>query len=480
MTTTYPLTLLTAEETAPPAAAPAGAEGSTAAAGLPLVWRLPLPCPELSAPPAQPQHSRLLADLLSARKAEAAAQLGLDPERVGTVTLDLETLKRLGVLVDVSVHGISALTTRASWAELGIPEGDVRRRRLRRGTKELFPAEVEREFCSIESGVRHALSELSWDVQGFRPFRWVPLGAYDRWQARWHDFGCRWAAAKGRLLDRYDEHRAAYLAALAGMAREAWDALTARAAAGGPGAGMACDGQTFRTAAEFVDRVVEMGDRFPSREALDAGLALEYHTALVITGMDVEGELAQEAGLRAARFEAHAREQAAVAQAQQAEAGARRTSRLADLAVEEERRALEDRLEAMHRANLAHAREQLAEVVSPLKDLFERMRARIYADAARLADGIRRNGCLRGQSAQAARSLHETFRLLAVSGDEELERRLLELQQLLVPGPADDGPRYATAAVLGELEDIADLTHQAALDVERRALAQTRAGALEL
>jgi hypothetical protein len=48
-------------------------------------------------------------------------------------------MRELGVLVDVDVHGTSMFTARATWNELGIPEEDTRRKRLKRGTKDLIP-----------------------------------------------------------------------------------------------------------------------------------------------------------------------------------------------------------------------------------------------------------------------------------------------------------------------------------------------------
>jgi hypothetical protein len=71
------------------------------------------------------------------RKLQIAAAVGTD--HVAEVSLDIRRMRELGVLVDVDVHGTSMFTARATWNELGIPEEDTRRKRLKRGTKDLIP-----------------------------------------------------------------------------------------------------------------------------------------------------------------------------------------------------------------------------------------------------------------------------------------------------------------------------------------------------
>jgi hypothetical protein len=94
-------------------------------------------------------------------------------------------MRELGVLVDVDVHGTSMFTARATWNELGIPEEDTRRKRLKRGTEDLIPKVYIGRLRSLEARFRQSLDKHSFDVAGFRPYRWVPFTAYESWRGEW-------------------------------------------------------------------------------------------------------------------------------------------------------------------------------------------------------------------------------------------------------------------------------------------------------
>jgi hypothetical protein len=154
--------------------------------------------------------------------------------------------------------------------------------------------------------------------------------------------------------------------------------------------------------------------------------------------------------------------------------------RLVQMRLEAEER----RLQAMHEAELAHARQQLEKMASPFQEVFEQLRAQIHQDVIEIAHSIQKNGYLRGKVAERARNLIETFRLLNAHGDDELEAALGDLRARLVKLEAPRSKEkeqhsYDTQAVVQQLEAIKSITHQAAVEVARRAATPTRARALE-
>jgi hypothetical protein len=82
---------------------------------------------------------------------KVAEQLGISEMSVGHVHLQLDTLKSLGVLIDLNVRGTSMFTRSASWGELGIPETDIRASRLSKGQKFLIPESRVKEWRSLET-----------------------------------------------------------------------------------------------------------------------------------------------------------------------------------------------------------------------------------------------------------------------------------------------------------------------------------------
>ena len=436
---------------------------------------------------------------IAERKDELSEQIGEDADGISTVQLNIQQMRRRGVLVDVDIHGLGLLRTRASWAELGIPEGDVRRKRLRRGSKDLFP-EHARKFRSLDARFRQSLERHSFVLEGFKPFSWVPFTAYEDWKQQWAQRQDQWEVVKADLLDQYEEIVDAESAIAAEIAREAWDALTARhrakARANGANSGdpvaVIIGQNAFEDVDQFVDYVVRRAvSRIPSKNALNAGLYVDYRTAMVLSGADVESESLRQEHLQTAREQELAKQHAARAEARTREDEEWAKQQQFQLEVEEQERltqirleAEEKRLQTMHEAEMEHARQQLAEMVSPFQDVLDQLRSQIHLDVAEIAASIQKHGHLRGKVAERARHLVETFHLLNAHGDEELEQALGELRGHLVKQPAAGKGKgkksiYDTQAVLQQLKTIKDITHQASVEVARRAATPTRARALE-
>ena len=91
-------------------------------------------------------------ELASARLQDAETRVGAT---VGTQRLDLDLLKREGVLIEVSVKGLSICSRRTTNGERGITDDDVRRKRLTSGVTKTIPVVIAGSYTgsnSLESG----------------------------------------------------------------------------------------------------------------------------------------------------------------------------------------------------------------------------------------------------------------------------------------------------------------------------------------
>jgi len=119
-------------------------------------------------------------------------------------------------------------------------------------------------------------------------------------------------------------------------------------------------------------------------------------------------------------------------------------------------------LEEMRKAEMAHYREQLQDMASPIKAVFGQLRAQIYDDARAVAASLRKHGALIGASSRRAKSMCQTFRLLDALDDRELNRLIGQIEGQL----NECAPERDLAEIEAVLNEVVDLTHEAALDLE--------------
>lgn len=416
---------------------------------------------------------------LDERRAEIARLTGLDAARIDTKRLDIQTMRELGLLVNISVHGLSILMSAVTWADLGIGDGDERRKRLKPGRKALIPSVIVKRLKTLEARLRQSLDKRSFSLAGLRPYRWVPFTAYADWQAEWEKLQTQWQTVVQEILDDHAKYKKNLKADFTTIAQEAWAAATSRSKAGKKS--VTINGKTFKTRKAYVDHVVSaVLVKYPSQERLQS-LHVTYNTALVLSPADAASEDALLAAIRDTQALEHAKHVATVAQVDAKTATARSEVTLAELVVVEEAKAQDIRLTAMHDAEMARANEQLSEIISPFEEVFDLLRSRIHQDVAEITASISSNGHVRGRVAGRARKLIDTFRLLNAHEDETLEQALQELQDKLSTERVDRSQsRYDTAAVLSDLEKITNMTaKEAKAVVDRMSEGPTRAVAME-
>jgi hypothetical protein len=379
----------------------------------------------------------------------------------------------MGALVDLDFHGGNMFTTRATYSELGIPAGDVRRKRLKAGSKDLLPKELIGRLRSIETRFRQSLEKHSYRIGAFGSYRWVPYTAYEAWREDWDRLQAELSEWKSEVLARYDEFLDAIAADFTQIAREAWQAILARRGGDTGFVLVAKDGAEFRGDQEdlFVDYVVSKAvSKMPTRADVEHGLYVDYRTAVLLSRADVEAD-----GLIADQLRHQRDLEATEAWDERERINEERRKRQQQLWAEEEEARLqlrekEAKISAMRQAELEHARRQMRQMGSPLQEVFDSLRAQMFADASEILTGIKKNGRLVGRSAERVRNLVETFKLLNAHEDDQLEAALDELRSRLavLQGSDKETKDASLSGVTSQLEQIKVLTHEAAAAVKKR------------
>ena len=402
------------------------------------------------------------------RKFNVAMAAGVDLDRVKQVRLDIGKLLDAGLLIDIDLHGFSCLKTGVSWEELGINGGDERRSRLTTGTKYLAPAEYVKRLTSLEVRFRQALDKYSFDVDGFKPWRWLPFTAYDEWRHEWESLKAELAEFKHDLAAAWDNILDENRRYFEGVAKTAWRAYQA------PYDGQAAvvaGGYAFETYAAFEVFIVESAlARMPRLEFIENCIFPDYKTGYMITPPEIMTLYAQQ---EAARAEADK----LAAEAQAEWQAVQRTG----LELSAREMEIKAKATAVRQAELEHTRKQLAELTSPLAEITAKFRARIYESVVGAAQSLQKNGNLRGKTAEMLAGLQTLYHTLAsATNDTQLEDALAAVQDALDKAPAPGQGKYDLEAVESALAGVIALTQDAAESLKRNAVQTTRAGMLEL
>jgi hypothetical protein len=428
---------------------------------------------------------------LEDRIAEHAARTGIEEERVHAIRYDVSAMKDLGLLIDIDLHGFTMFNMRASHTELGIPKTDTRARRITSGTKYLISIDYIKRLNALDSRFRKSLVRKTFDVEGFRPFRWMPYTAYEAWREEWDALQEELETLKDDIIDNYPQIRAALREDFSEIGRESWDAHMARY--DGAGVLELPDGTFVHSREEMADYVVNrILDRLPTTKAVRAGIHADYKNGLILAQSEIEAEQMAAERLRAQQAEERARRAYADERAAADRRVAQEEERVQMRLMHEDEQAERDRirqdveereikLRAMHDAEMEHAREQLRRMGSPLQEFFDQMRAQIYDAVTSISAGIAKHGYLHGSTAKQADGLLETYQLLGAGMDHELEAALEDLQSRLDRRVTNEKGKETrdTDAIAAELDRIEEMLRNSKERVER-AQGSSRAGALML
>ena len=340
----------------------------------------------------------------STRKTGAARETGLDVSKIGTVNLQLAKLRQLGLLVDIDVSGLSMFSVAATWRELGITDQDERRQRLKAGSKSLYSDRRLKELHSCESTYRQIFHKYTFEVTGFLPYRWMAFTAYNLWRKEAQPIEDRFAEIRSRMIAEHDKELDVLAEDEAVFARRAWSSAQAH----GYSAVM-FGGQAYQDEAAFIDSIVgAAAARFPSKSRIESELRMNYRTAILEDGADVEAEALAEERQRQKRQDLRRAEQTKDAKAQA-------------------------EIEAVRQAELEHQRQILAEMKSPLDEIVSDVRGRVLEIVQGMIESVNKNGFLRGKVAEQGSGLLEFVQIMTMGADRDLENALTKLKAKIGP-----------------------------------------------
>lgn len=371
-------------------------------------------------------------------KNEIAAAIGVDADRIGQVKIELDVLRRQGLLVDLDISGVGMFARTATYLEMGWGEEDIdaRRSKMGRAQKYLIPDEKIKELRSVESRMRQLLDRHSFRITGFSPYRWLPVTAYTTFKDEWASLEYEFRSIRMVIVSNLDNYRDQLADEMREVAHDAWKSIMA-----------VTNYQQYENVVvnhipynhtEFIELVMKTAlDGFPSLEKIENELTADYRTALVYGEQDVAADHAEaekiKLDVKMQKIEQQEREMA---------------------------------LDAMFTAEAEHAREQLSEIASPFAEVFKALRSQIAKDATEILASIEKNGFVRGKVAERGAGLLDLFDLLAVQNDKELRKQLVDLRDAIGPIGSERGSEIrSTVDVKNVLEQIMDLEKKAVEDL---------------
>lgn len=402
------------------------------------------------------------------RKANVAQVAGVDLDKVAQVRLDIGKMLDAGLLIDIDLHGFSCLKAGVSWEELGIGDGDDRKARMSTGVKYLAPAEVVKKLTSLEVRFRQCLDKYSFDVEGFKPWRWLPFTAYESWRQDWQALNADLNALKAEIIAAYenitDENRR-YFEQVAGRAWKSYQSQYVGEIV------VQVNGRVFETYEAFENYIVTAAlAKMPKVEFIAEGIYGDYKTGYLVTPPEIAAH--------------YARLEAASAEAAKLNAEAQllwQKEREKDLELTARQLELKAKADAVRQAELEHTRQQLQQITSPLQEVVLQFRTKIYESVVSAAKSIQKSGGLRGKTAEMLKGLQSLYNTLAAATDDtELETALASLQNALDKTPVDGNGKYDVAAVEQALAEVTALTEDASYQLARQSLQSSRAAFLEL
>jgi hypothetical protein len=400
------------------------------------------------------------------RKAHVAALTGKEVSAIRTVKLELDTLRKQGLLIDLSISGRSMFTRAATWVELGImpDEDDPRTSTFTKGQKFLIPEAQIKKLASIEASMRQNLDAHSYNVTGFRPYRWLPFTAYEAWKARHMELTERFDKVRAEIIEHYDEYRVQLASHFARVAEASFSDLQKQ------GYDWIIIAKRPYSKEEFIQMVVnDAVNKMPTVQAVENDLKADYITALVYGQEDIERDSLRAAKLQSQRdIEFQKKREAEYLSFEKIRAEQEAVRHQTELnRLEEEER--EVKITAMWKAEMEHAKSQLNEIASPFTEVFTALRNQFAEDAAKMLESIQKNGFVKGKVAEKGRGLIDLFELLAVQDDFELKNRLMALRTAIgVDGKRKGAePERSTEDVKAILEEIMELSHNAVSDLTR-------------
>jgi hypothetical protein len=238
--------------------------------------------------------------------------------------------------------------------------------------------------------MRQMLDKYTYDVTGFKPWRWLAWKAYDKWTEEFARLTEEFESIKSEILDNLDDYVDGNAEDFAKISAAAWKSII------GQGFGGAIvDNIEYYDVDSFTDAIIaRVIAKMPTRDEIEARLIADYKVSLVYGQQDVAEDMA-----RAEMYWEAVRQQRAQTEMLEAELTAQEIAN-------RERRA---KLDAIRQAEMEHARKQIEQVGSPFSEIIGQLRGRFAEDAKSMLESIQKNGFVRGKSRREGSGLDRVF-----------------------------------------------------------------------
>ena len=391
------------------------------------------------------------------RRDQAAQVTGRPVNRIASVRVQLDILRKQGLLIDLDISGTGMFTRTASFDEVGFAQDsskDARYDWIKPGVKFVIPEAPVKKLKSIESRMRQALDKYTRDVKGFYPYRWLPYTAHPKWLEIWNQLNADFYAVKAEIISNRDNYVDQVAEEYARVAQSAWNSIKAQGYKWAIIDDKKMDRDTF--VSYITEKAVSL---VPSVIEIEQRLNADYVTALVYGEEDVAQDEARAASLRDQLDLTRQLNQIEVSQAAE-------RARAEAWDIQAAQREREWKIEAMIKAEAEHAREQLQSVTSPFAEVFTALRSQMAQDAAEILASVKKNGFVRGKVAERGRGLLEMFDLMCTHDDGDLRTKLIALRSQLGPaGTRQNDDSRDVDAIEQTLSEIMELERQATADL---------------
>ena len=368
-----------------------------------------------------PLRSDIVRNVLSRldeRKERAAVNLGIEAGEVESLPFDLSTLESEGIFMNIDCRGFGSLVRQLEWKTLGVklPENaavrvsppragllpDVYRNKLMRGAAQAHNA-------LNRYGFRFTLCETVW---GTNEYKWIPWTAFEQFEQAYFRACETLAAAKAEVLERYDEILALLTDSFHALAEDSADRFQATVS------------DPFNRN-EFIEAVrAQALGIVPTREMIRDGLVITMKPKVIVLGSEMiaERNLARTLALETARIDA---ERTTL----ELELDSKRhiERQKVDEAAEETKREREVK-ERIRNMKIEAARREAEEAVSPVKEGFAQITAKLFEAATEMAERMKDAKFVPGSLAKRARQMCEWYQLMNFTGDTSLEEVLGKLE----------------------------------------------------
>lgn len=409
--------------------------------------------------------SDLARDVLSrvdARKERAAIELGIGLNEVESLPFDLSTLESEGIFMNIDCRGFGSLVRQLEWKTLGVrlPENaavrvsppragllpDLHRNKLMRGAAQAHNALARYSF-------RFTLCETVW---GTSEYKWIPWTAFEQFEQAYFRACETLSKAKAEVLEKYDEILALLTDSFRELAEDSADRFQATVE------------EPFNRN-EFIEAVIGQAlGMVPTREMIRDGLVITMKPKVIVLGSEMiaERNLAQTLALETAKVDADRTTLELELDAK------RRIEQIkVDEVVEETRREREVK-ERIRNMKIEAARREAEEAVSPVKEGFAQISAKLFEAASEMAERLKDANFIPGSLAKRARQMCEWYQLMNFTGDSSLEEVLVKLEDAAGREVKQRSPEEMRTA----LNDLLRLTSVQS----RKLLDEDRMSALEL